>query len=780
MKKVTSTLILLILLSWPNGGYAQGLDAKSFEGSWQGQWVNNTFGSQGDASLDVSVDEAQLTVEFVLDLDGNVLGGSDPDPETFSGTYDAAALTVTGTSVVFGDITWSVDSSGNMTGNGINVPSPTIDSVGFTGTASAQIMTLDYTVYFTGGGTAVGVLTFYKQSTSKILISEFVVTPTEGEFVEIYNPNPDAVDLSDYYLTDATFAGGDTYYYQIVEGGGGGGGFADFHARFPDGALIQPGEYQTIAFPGDSTFFVEYGVMPTYELFEDGFANPADAPDMREAVAGSINMQGGLTNGDEVIILYSWDGFSDLVTDVDYVIYDDAGASPNEAVDKTGVSIDGPDAGTDATQYLDDTPTANQLPAPSPAEGFSTHRIDFTEGAQVSTGGNGVTGADETSEDLNNTFTDNSVPTPNAAYQAAQVFSPSKLLISEFVVTPTEGEFVEIYNPNPDAVDLSDYYLTDATFAGGDTYYYQIVEGGGGGGGFADFHARFPDGALIQPGEYQTIAFPGDSTFFVEYGVMPTYELFEDGFANPADAPDMREAVAGSINMQGGLTNGDEVIILYSWDGFSDLVTDVDYVIYDDAGASPNEAVDKTGVSIDGPDAGTDATQYLDDTPTANQLPAPSPAEGFSTHRIDFTEGAQVSTGGNGVTGADETSEDLNNTFVTDSVITPNGPMQVTSVKEGELVPTEFALLQNFPNPFNPSTVIKFDIARETSVRLVIYDILGKKVRTLIDSEVHQPGSYGIEWDSRNGFGNILSSGTYFYRFEAGDFVSIKKMMLLK
>ncbi|NIR62518.1 MAG: hypothetical protein GWN00_02515, partial [Aliifodinibius sp.] len=139
----------------------------------------------------------------------------------------------------------------------------------------------------------------------------------------------------------------------------------------------------------------------------------------------------------------------------------------------------------------------------------------------------------------------------------------SKLLLSEIVVTPTEGEFVEIYNPNPDSVDLTNYYITDATFASGNTYYYQIVQGGGGGGGFADWHARFPAGAMIGPDEYQTIALAGDSLFFDLYNELPTYELFEDStnFAN--DVPDMLEATPGSINNQGGLTNGDEMVVLY-------------------------------------------------------------------------------------------------------------------------------------------------------------------------------------------------------------------------
>ncbi len=136
------------------------------------------------------------------------------------------------------------------------------------------------------------------------------------------------------------------------------------------------------------------------------------------------------------------------------------------------------------------------------------------------------------------------------------------LQLTEIVVTPTAGEFIEIHNPTGTAIDLTDYYLTDATFAGGGAYYYNIVTGADyGGGGFADFHARFPSGASIGAGEYQTIALDGSSNFNATYGALPTYELYEDG-ATADSVPDMLEAVTGSINGQGGLTNGGEFVVL--------------------------------------------------------------------------------------------------------------------------------------------------------------------------------------------------------------------------
>ncbi len=133
----------------------------------------------------------------------------------------------------------------------------------------------------------------------------------------------------------------------------------------------------------------------------------------------------------------------------------------------------------------------------------------------------------------------------------------------------------------------------------------------------------------------------------------------------------MREAFSGSISGQGGLTNDGEVVVLYFWNGSSDLVTDLDYAVYGDKA----EAVDKTGVSIDGPDVGILTDSYLDDTAIASQdsLSTGQPHDyGESIQRGDLIEGAETKTGGNGVDGNDETSEDLSNTWCGD-LPTPNG-----------------------------------------------------------------------------------------------------------
>jgi hypothetical protein len=89
-------------------------------------------------------------------------------------------------------------------------------------------------------------------------------------------------------------------------------------------------------------------------------------------------------------------------------------------------------------------------------------------------------------------------------------------------------------------------------------------------------------------------------------------------------------------------------------------------------------------------------------------------------------------------------------------------------------LPTVYSLMQNYPNPFNPTTMIKYALPKVSDVTLIIYDILGRKVTTLVN-EPQQPGSYEIKWDASN-----VSSGIYFYQLKTKDYVDTKKMILLK
>jgi len=97
-------------------------------------------------------------------------------------------------------------------------------------------------------------------------------------------------------------------------------------------------------------------------------------------------------------------------------------------------------------------------------------------------------------------------------------------------------------------------------------------------------------------------------------------------------------------------------------------------------------------------------------------------------------------------------------------------------------LPKTFSVSQNYPNPFNPSTTIQYDIPQgesPTPVDINIYDLRGRLVRKLVDED-KTPGRYQVHWDGRNDRGQKVSSGVYLYRIEAGDFISTRKMIMVR
>lgn len=101
-----------------------------------------------------------------------------------------------------------------------------------------------------------------------------------------------------------------------------------------------------------------------------------------------------------------------------------------------------------------------------------------------------------------------------------------------------------------------------------------------------------------------------------------------------------------------------------------------------------------------------------------------------------------------------------------------------TDVDDKVLTTTDYKLFQNFPNPFNPSTIITFQVFVQSSVSLIVYDIIGNQVATLLNEE-KPAGKYTVNFDASN-TGKLLSSGIYYYKMRAGNFSEIKKMVLIK
>ncbi len=240
-------------------------------------------------------------------------------------------------------------------------------------------------------------------------------------------------------------------------------------------------------------------------------------------------------------------------------------------------------------------------------------------------------------------------PPADAAVQPPQMDAPggggggpTALLLTEVVLAPSTGEFVEIVNPGSTAVDLSTYYLSD------NGNYFRLPAGAptldtG------DFIVKFPAGAMIPARGVITVALDTAASFTTVYAAAPNYSI-----------------ASGSMTMVTSngvatLTNTGELIALFRWDGQADLVKDVDLVLVGAATAA-NGLVDKSAVALDGPDMGTSTTSYASDARTLAVQPS-TPASGKSTKRLATEVGHETqSGGGNGILGDDETSE---NTAVT-------------------------------------------------------------------------------------------------------------------
>lgn len=111
----------------------------------------------------------------------------------------------------------------------------------------------------------------------------------------------------------------------------------------------------------------------------------------------------------------------------------------------------------------------------------------------------------------------------------------------------------------------------------------------------------------------------------------------------------------------------------------------------------------------------------------------------------------------------------MNGVVYGDTAMNPSGIINLNSS-----IPEKFSLAQNFPNPFNPETIITFNIPKNSFVKLKVYDVSGKELTVLVNGNL-DAGSYNYQWD-----GDSFTSGVYFYRLEANEFVETKRMVLIK
>jgi hypothetical protein len=242
------------------------------------------------------------------------------------------------------------------------------------------------------------------------------------------------------------------------------------------------------------------------------------------------------------------------------------------------------------------------------------------------------------------------------------------LLVTEIVTRPAGAEMIEIMNPTRSAVSLADYALSDSHL------YFEVTTGAFTTASGSDFAARFPDGAMLEPGHYAVVALGnasgGSQSFAATYGKAPDFELrpTANQATDDTTVPNMVPMGGASIGAGASLTDGGEPIVLFFYSG-GDQVFDVDYVFYG-APSAVSPMVDKTGI-VRG------AASYLADTPAAAQHAVAAPGETGSVHRCVYAESHETTSLGNGIAGHDETSEDASVAFRLARTVgdrTPGGP----------------------------------------------------------------------------------------------------------
>jgi len=324
---------------------------------------------------------------------------------------------------------------------------------------------------------------------------------------------------------------------------------------------------------------------------------------------------------------------------------------------------------------------------------------------------------------------------------------PGDVIISEIYPDPATlydgAEFIEFYNTTDSTIELGGWQIAGTEYDG--------TCGG------EDFWA-FPPGTEIQAHGYLIVAKDvDDEGFSKEFGFNPDFELYDESFFADGDNYDVPNMV---LLTPDPATNYSDEIGLIPGNGYGARCTD--YNQY--------EALYLYDGSEEGPGTLIDAIEYWDDKFCTSEPCTDVPGSPF-----DGLWGVGMSLG------RDSLNTDTDNTN-SDFIIQEPTPGRPCGHKTGLLrskIPVKYGLAQNYPNPFNPITQIEYALAKDCYVRLEVYNILGEKVKTLVDE--HQRAGYKEAiWDSRSHSGRKGASGIYFYRLQAGDFVQTRKMVVLR
>ena len=224
------------------------------------------------------------------------------------------------------------------------------------------------------------------------------------------------------------------------------------------------------------------------------------------------------------------------------------------------------------------------------------------------------------------------------------------IIFSEIVLTPSDGEYVEITNPTEVDVDLSDYYLTDATDNASGKFYYNLPSGTNyWSGSGSDFICRFPAGYSLAAGTSIKVSLRDNESYESTFGEAPDLSL-DNEMLNAVEG----ESTKGSTTAP-KLYNVNETLVLFYWDGSSSIVKDVDYLLWGDNAF----AIDKSDISGYQPDTPANSQSFMSIHTTNEKL----------IRAATSSEGIETDAGGNGITGHNETSEPLSDTWITASLI---------------------------------------------------------------------------------------------------------------
>ena len=288
---------------------------------------------------------------------------------------------------------------------------------------------------------------------------------------------------------------------------------------------------------------------------------------------------------------------------------------------------------------------------------------------------------------------------------------------------------------------------------------------------------------------------PADSSVHLD-----TRTMLPDGSPNPTYGQEINTGLCGCIGFVNGVMMNDNEVTFTLRILDNEPIRGIELDIYHDspslvyAGVSKGEKLENVVDEEGNPRTMTLLGNYLEDHlkilaySTSRARTAGDGLEGDLIHiSYELVEGADLPSEVTfflGLANLPGTSMDPELLNVVCGYPDEDSPVVVEtnalSLDENLTIPTQFALHQNYPNPFNPSTQISFDIPEGSElVSLNIYNILGKKVSTLLNNVVN-PGKHKIEWNAKDNEGNPVASGIYFYELSSSSFTARKKMLLIR